>query len=690
MLCTCPALAAHKQQLLDNEELCIQLFDVLQPAMPALAVSLQLPRERRPADCSWRSAAALAAFIACMPVSPRATQLLLAQDADGSRSSRMLQAAAQLLQHAPWVVGSAEPQQAASATVAAVMRWAAQAEADEEEESEELLTDGSLFSVAHFIGQLGWAVERQRDSMAEQSAAGFSAHARHRRTAHQLLAAVPSIGCLLRRTADAPLSDAPLDVRVEVYGAAAAVLMLLTEVLCPGESRSDLQASGSAAATRQPQAPAALSTLADLASWYTGTAAMLGWLPALADLEPVQHSAASGEAREGIVAACELLVTRMGEAARLTTKRSQQLAGSSGTVVLPQAEACSLLTAVSQLAAVGCRAVHFAVAGGSERRPCLADHVLHELLRDMLCWLCVLARAAADGSPAGLEQRLRVLRTACLAHWEAVQALLEQGYELAGMSAYALVEELAVLIMGGPPALAISPAIQALLSEAVPRLQQANKAQVAAVMLASGLMDAVVRDLIDLASPEGGRGEGAQQAGQIMSQEIQPLLDSLLMAAAAAGLDPAKELAVAYRTAFKPAAVLTSRSLAHVFRRTVQSQVLPPARRAATALLAWWRRPEAQPAAALELAQAVAARSCAYLRCANLGGEGGLAAGQGAGSQRCSACRAVWYCGTACSHADWRAGHRRVCKALGAARAAEKERRRQAAAADAAAGEGQA
>ena len=26
------------------------------------------------------------------------------------------------------------------------------------------------------------------------------------------------------------------------------------------------------------------------------------------------------------------------------------------------------------------------------------------------------------------------------------------------------------------------------------------------------------------------------------------------------------------------------------------------------------------------------------------------------------------YCGTACSHADWRAGHRRTCKALAAAR----------------------
>ena len=45
----------------------------------------------------------------------------------------------------------------------------------------------------------------------------------------------------------------------------------------------------------------------------------------------------------------------------------------------------------------------------------------------------------------------------------------------------------------------------------------------------------------------------------------------------------------------------------------------------------------------------------------------------------CSVCRAVWYCGTACSHADWRAGHRRVCRALGATRAAERERRRQAA-----------
>ena len=63
--------------------------------------------------------------------------------------------------------------------------------------------------------------------------------------------------------------------------------------------------------------------------------------------------------------------------------------------------------------------------------------------------------------------------------------------------------------------------------------------------------------------------------------------------------------------------------------------VLPRLVKLAQLLLAWWRRPEAQPAAALEAAQAAAARSCAYLRCANLGCKGGPAAGQGAGSQRC-------------------------------------------------------
>ena len=90
----------------------------------------------------------------------------------------------------------------------------------------------------------------------------------------------------------------------------------------------------------------------------------------------------------------------------------------------------------------------------------------------------------------------------------------------------------------------------------------------------------------------------------------------------------------------------------------------------------YWQLPEQQAAARLELAQAAASRSCAYLACANLGGSGGPAAGEGEGSKKCSVCR-VSYCGEACSHADWRAGgHRKVCQALAAERQAQKERQR--------------
>ncbi len=63
--------------------------------------------------------------------------------------------------------------------------------------------------------------------------------------------------------------------------------------------------------------------------------------------------------------------------------------------------------------------------------------------------------------------------------------------------------------------------------------------------------------------------------------------------------------------------------------------IRPRMRQLAAALLDWWRRPSAQQEQQLEAAQAAAARSCAYLGCANLGGSGGPAAGQGEGSKRC-------------------------------------------------------
>ena len=57
--------------------------------------------------------------------------------------------------------------------------------------------------------------------------------------------------------------------------------------------------------------------------------------------------------------------------------------------------------------------------------------------------------------------------------------------------------------------------------------------------------------------------------------------------------------------------------------------------RAAALMHQYYALPAVVAELRLAVAQAAAGRSCAYLRCANLGGEGGPAAGQGVGSMRC-------------------------------------------------------
>lgn len=64
-----------------------------------------------------------------------------------------------------------------------------------------------------------------------------------------------------------------------------------------------------------------------------------------------------------------------------------------------------------------------------------------------------------------------------------------------------------------------------------------------------------------------------------------------------------------------------------------------------TLLEDFWALPEQAEAARLEVAQAAAARSCAHLRCPNVGLEGGPAAGQGRHCRQCSGCRVARYCG---------------------------------------------
>ena len=63
--------------------------------------------------------------------------------------------------------------------------------------------------------------------------------------------------------------------------------------------------------------------------------------------------------------------------------------------------------------------------------------------------------------------------------------------------------------------------------------------------------------------------------------------------------------------------------------------LLPLAADLAALMQQYYSLPAVEAERQLALAQAAAGRSCAYLRCANLGGEGGAAAGQGVGSMRC-------------------------------------------------------
>ncbi|KAL4440126.1 hypothetical protein ABPG75_003127 [Micractinium tetrahymenae] len=103
-------------------------------------------------------------------------------------------------------------------------------------------------------------------------------------------------------------------------------------------------------------------------------------------------------------------------------------------------------------------------------------------------------------------------------------------------------------------------------------------------------------------------------------------------------------------------------------------RLLPTMLRLGAAMQRWCDTPRFQAAARLELARAAAARSCADLRCPNVGLEGGPGAGEGRGCKRCSGCRAVWYCSAACSKADWRSaggGHKWTCEQLAAEQQAQ-------------------
>ncbi|PRW60531.1 hypothetical protein C2E21_1213 [Chlorella sorokiniana] len=250
---------------------------------------------------------------------------------------------------------------------------------------------------------------------------------------------------------------------------------------------------------------------------------------------------------------------------------------------------------------------------------------------------------------------------------------------LAGPAALAPVEDLLPSLLQAAPG-AVADAVVAL-SRKVATNGRWAAALASSVLMAAGLDDAAGL----FSSNEAGMAELASQTLEQVGTVL-AALDAAAMTAVegAAGSGVPDDLAAQLSEA------------ASSLRQQRQAQLgglpadAPPAQRAG------WLRRLLQPAAELAalvqqyyalpavdephrlaLAQAAAGRCCAYLRCANVEGEGGPAAVEGAGSKCCSGCRTVWYCGKTCSKANWHeGGHRHVCAALEEARQAAKEARR--------------
>ncbi len=109
-LCSCTELQSHwgSQQDCSVE---LRLVQLLMPALPALAVALRLPAERRPPGCSWETATNLMAATNLLPLQPARDAWLVAADRRGLLG--VLCGEAQLLAMMPL-----PPQQASAAETA--------------------------------------------------------------------------------------------------------------------------------------------------------------------------------------------------------------------------------------------------------------------------------------------------------------------------------------------------------------------------------------------------------------------------------------------------------------------------------------------------------------------------------------------------------------------------------------------
>ncbi|KAI7842251.1 hypothetical protein COHA_003892 [Chlorella ohadii] len=654
-----------------------QLLAQLAPALSLLSVLLALPEDRRPPGITWASVRPLASVFYFAPLAD-AEQRWFAAATSGERLT-LLAGAARLMAQLP---------------------------IDEQPPG---LPGGPAEHSATAISLCMCLGLLCKESLAPGPRLALGL-AQRRRLVPALLAAIAQLPGMLQ------LMAAGLDVpepTVEPYScqlrfppyyscycAAVSAISSMAGLL---HDWMDEDASWCGGDEEQPAPPTLVQDTREALPWACAATAALRCGPALAAIDRRLEQLPAGRpyVPPEVLSPGQILQ----ELALLAARTIVPLPAKASQAALPPARGCTdpsdAQAAVWELHTAGCRFIHWCVADGwcnlnASHAGNQLVHVLSETLRaqsELHRMEQVRARQtsnAGSGSGSGSSvtaRTCRALEAMCAAHWPALQALsaccnLERHAGLQGCSKLAV--SLVICMGKGPPNLAADADLQRmfgcmlscvlqvpscswgyhslmfLTAEYAPRL--------AALLVTSGHLEEMT-EAVEGLDPSLVPAMPLAFAPGVWNIVADALWEEAVELLKGPSLDPATWEAL--RAAAATLQAMLRQPLDDKGPRSQQLQIMKDL---SELLQQVWQLPEQQEAARLETAQAAAARSCAYLRCANLGGGGGPAAGQGSGSSKCSACRVAWYCGEGCSHADWRGptGHRKTCKALGAAKGVDK------------------
>ncbi|KAL4855305.1 hypothetical protein ACK3TF_004058 [Chlorella vulgaris] len=641
-----------------SDSLPANLVTLLVPAIHQAAVVLQLPPERRSqwGWCTWCCAADMAGILSSNELADALKEHLCppAQPSDddsdsgevSSNAQRLLTTACQLMAHVPFDMIDQTP----------------------------IMLDFMLHAFEELMASVCWhihaalapAVWQQLVYQVQDYNGVWQQGARYPRLAQQLVQVLPRLPATLQLLMEGgPLRDVSGCV-VGVSGAWSAAVCLLQ--------------------TLQTRCPTIVSSWSELLAWCKAITALLKGQALTAELAGQYESQPTEQdALLKLDAALSQSIFHLASGA-IAFAEKQHIAGFDAP--LPGAIVAAAETALWHLHTAQCRSAHRQAADRDEFDWNLyLDSTNQTLLTAWRLHQCVQQGVSQPFGRHGAAM--------AAAHCQMLQAVVcDAGRLEASMqpqltprgTPYGASLASAIAVCG-----AMCPAVlmrhlalvdlqhQALV--AVGGKAAAASPRVTAHMLASGAMDTMLQQL-ESSGAQGAALLGAQDgslAGLLAAayQALVQAADDVLSAASGGSTAIGTEELQAAQQTLK--AVLDSlnadlgvsgggqpsTSAAAAAVKVLREEAQPAAGQLAAALLVLWTQPDQRKQAALELAQASAARSCAYLSCSNVCGGDGPAAGQGVGSKRCSQCHTSYYCGTACAHADWRqGGHGRVCKAL--------------------------